>query len=67
VNTLVSCVIVQIEDEDASDYSRHTPPLAADGQSYFFHALNRGKQSVRFIDYRILYLHRLGDVEFEEF
>lgn len=38
--------VIKVEDPAGGDYLRHTPPLANDGTSVLFHALNRGKQSV---------------------
>ena len=38
--------VIKIEDPAGGDYLRHTPPLADDGTSILFHALNRGKRSV---------------------
>lgn len=38
--------VIKVEDPHGGDYVRHTPPLLADGNSVFFHALNRGKKSV---------------------
>jgi crotonobetainyl-CoA:carnitine CoA-transferase CaiB-like acyl-CoA transferase len=38
--------VVKVEDVAGGDYLRYTPPLAADGMSVLFHALNRGKRSV---------------------
>jgi alpha-methylacyl-CoA racemase len=38
--------VIKVEDPVGGDYLRHTPPLADDGTSLLFHALNRGKQSV---------------------
>lgn len=35
--------VIKIEDPDAGDYFRLTPPLALDGQSFAYHAINRGK------------------------
>ena len=38
--------VIKVEDPHGGDYLRYTPPLAADGTSVVFHALNRGKRSV---------------------
>ena len=38
--------VIKIEDSQG-DYARYYPPLANDGNSSFFHALNRGKLSVK--------------------
>ncbi len=42
----LGATVVKVEDAHGGDYLRYTPPLASDGQSVLFHALNRGKQSV---------------------
>ncbi|OGQ09132.1 MAG: hypothetical protein A2138_11965 [Deltaproteobacteria bacterium RBG_16_71_12] len=38
--------VIKVEDPQGGDYVRYTPPLLDDGNSVFFHALNRGKKSV---------------------
>jgi alpha-methylacyl-CoA racemase len=38
--------VIKIEDS-LGDYARYYPPLADDGNSAFFHAINRGKLSVK--------------------
>jgi crotonobetainyl-CoA:carnitine CoA-transferase CaiB-like acyl-CoA transferase len=38
--------VIKIEDPQGGDYIRYTPPLVDDGNSVYFHALNRGKKSV---------------------
>lgn len=38
--------VIKIEDNKGGDYARYYPPLASDGTSAIFHALNRGKKSV---------------------
>lgn len=37
--------VIRIEPPGGSDWTRYVPPLAADGQSMLFHAVNRGKKS----------------------
>jgi alpha-methylacyl-CoA racemase len=38
--------VIKIEDPAGGDYIRYTPPLLEDGNSVYFHTLNRGKKSV---------------------
>jgi alpha-methylacyl-CoA racemase len=38
--------VIKVEDNKGGDYARYYPPLASDGTSAIFHALNRGKKSV---------------------
>lgn len=38
--------VIKVEDPNGGDYVRYTPPLLDDGNSVFFHTLNRGKKSV---------------------
>ncbi|MBI1947972.1 MAG: CoA transferase [Deltaproteobacteria bacterium] len=38
--------VIKVEDPQGGDYVRYTPPLLDDGNSVFFHTLNRGKKSV---------------------
>jgi crotonobetainyl-CoA:carnitine CoA-transferase CaiB-like acyl-CoA transferase len=38
--------VIKVEDS-SGDYSRYFPPHASDGNSAIFHALNRGKKSVK--------------------
>ncbi len=42
----LGATVVKVEEPGRGDYARAFPPLAADGNSAVFHALNRGKQSV---------------------
>jgi crotonobetainyl-CoA:carnitine CoA-transferase CaiB-like acyl-CoA transferase len=43
----LGATVIKIEDPAGGDALRHMPPLCADGTSVLFHALHRGKQSVR--------------------
>lgn len=38
--------VIRVEPPGGGDWTRYVPPLAADGQSILFHALNRGKKSL---------------------
>lgn len=49
--------VIKVEDSEGGDYSRYFPPLADDGNSAVFHALNRGKKSI------LLNLKEKTDVE----
>jgi Predicted acyl-CoA transferases/carnitine dehydratase len=37
--------VIRVEPPGGGDWTRYVPPLAADGQSVLFHAVNRGKKS----------------------
>ncbi|MEW6776090.1 MAG: CaiB/BaiF CoA-transferase family protein [Bdellovibrionota bacterium] len=39
--------VIKVEDFSGGDYARLSPPLAPDGQSAFYHFLNRGKRSMK--------------------
>ena len=38
--------VIKVEDTDAGDYLRFTPPLSSSGMSIHFHTLNRNKRSI---------------------
>ncbi len=38
--------VIRVEPPGGGDWTRRVPPLAADGQSILFHAVNRGKKSL---------------------
>lgn len=38
--------VIRVEPPGGGDWTRYVPPLAADGQSVLFHAVNRGKKSI---------------------
>jgi len=38
--------VIKVEDTDAGDYLRFTPPLSPSGMSIHFHTLNRNKRSI---------------------
>ncbi len=38
--------VIRVEPPGGGDWTRYVPPLAADGQSVLFHAVNRGKKSL---------------------
>ncbi len=38
--------VIRVEPPGGGDWTRHVPPLAPDGQSLLFHAVNRGKKSL---------------------
>jgi crotonobetainyl-CoA:carnitine CoA-transferase CaiB-like acyl-CoA transferase len=38
--------VIRVEPPGGGDWTRYVPPLAADGQSLLFHAVNRGKKSL---------------------
>ncbi|MCC7108619.1 MAG: CoA transferase [Deltaproteobacteria bacterium] len=65
--------VIKVEDPLGGDYVRHTPPLLEDGNSVFFHTLNRGKKSITLdlkseLDRaRFLKLVRTADVVVEGF
>ncbi len=38
--------VIRVEPPGGGDWTRYVPPLAPDGQSVLFHAINRGKKSL---------------------
>ncbi len=38
--------VIRVEPPGGGDWTRYVPPLAPDGQSILFHAINRGKKSL---------------------
>jgi crotonobetainyl-CoA:carnitine CoA-transferase CaiB-like acyl-CoA transferase len=38
--------VIRVEPPGGGDWARHIPPLAPDGQSVLFHAVNQGKKSL---------------------